>query len=369
MPQNDNEKRQPDVFISYSSVNKNVADALVSDFEQHGIRCWYAPRDIMPGQEWVTAINDAIKACRLFILVYTSNSNESKQVANEVALAFNSGKTLVPFRLSEDEMSPELEYYLTRVHWMNAVDLPLEKNIEKLREYSEKIICGAGTEVLAHETGNEKGKKKLPKWKIAAGVLAVSAMVLCLLIIVTGQDKSSTASDKSSAGSEEIPTVIENTAAPAVTAVPTVTAVPAEKESGDEKGEDIKEIYELAYKYQMGEEGGKKPLTAYEYYMKTGDVPTESKAISEAIYKLGNQFCNGEGVEQDYEKGISLYRKAISSGNTSAMNMMGNLYLNGDGVDEDYEKAEKYYRMAADLGDETGRKNLEYISQLKDEAS
>ncbi|MBR0133578.1 MAG: hypothetical protein IJM14_10925 [Lachnospiraceae bacterium] len=27
-----------DVFLSYSSLNKNVADAVVSEFEQHGIR-------------------------------------------------------------------------------------------------------------------------------------------------------------------------------------------------------------------------------------------------------------------------------------------------------------------------------------------
>ncbi|MBP5493609.1 MAG: toll/interleukin-1 receptor domain-containing protein, partial [Lachnospiraceae bacterium] len=37
-----------DVFISYSSKNKNVADAIVAEFESSGIKCWYAPRDIMP---------------------------------------------------------------------------------------------------------------------------------------------------------------------------------------------------------------------------------------------------------------------------------------------------------------------------------
>ena len=33
-----------DVFISYSTKNKSVADAIVSNFENNGIRCWYAPR-------------------------------------------------------------------------------------------------------------------------------------------------------------------------------------------------------------------------------------------------------------------------------------------------------------------------------------
>ena len=32
-----------DVFVSYSSKNKDIADAIVSDFEQNRIKCWYAP--------------------------------------------------------------------------------------------------------------------------------------------------------------------------------------------------------------------------------------------------------------------------------------------------------------------------------------
>ena len=129
-------KQGLDVFISYSSLNKNVADAVVSDFEQNGIRCWYAPRDIMPGQEWVTAIHEAINMCQLFVLIYTDSSNESKQVANEVALAFNSGKTLIPFKLSDTQMSSELEYYLTRVHWLDAVNPPLlESHISIKKEF------------------------------------------------------------------------------------------------------------------------------------------------------------------------------------------------------------------------------------------
>ena len=39
-----------DVFVSYSTNDKPVADAIVSRLEQAGIRCWVAPRDIIPGQ-------------------------------------------------------------------------------------------------------------------------------------------------------------------------------------------------------------------------------------------------------------------------------------------------------------------------------
>lgn len=39
-----------DIFISYSSQDKPTADAACAVLEAAGIRCWIAPRDIMPGR-------------------------------------------------------------------------------------------------------------------------------------------------------------------------------------------------------------------------------------------------------------------------------------------------------------------------------
>ena len=41
-----------DVFISHSSKDKQTADAICHYLEQNGIRCWIAPRDILPGEDW-----------------------------------------------------------------------------------------------------------------------------------------------------------------------------------------------------------------------------------------------------------------------------------------------------------------------------
>jgi hypothetical protein len=38
-----------DVFISYASEDKTVADAVCAMIESQGVRCWIAPRDVLPG--------------------------------------------------------------------------------------------------------------------------------------------------------------------------------------------------------------------------------------------------------------------------------------------------------------------------------
>ena len=82
-----------DVFISYSHVDKATADATCATLEQAGIRCWIAPRDIMPGDEWGAAIVKAIDQCRAMVLIFSSSANSSKQIRREVERAVNAGVT------------------------------------------------------------------------------------------------------------------------------------------------------------------------------------------------------------------------------------------------------------------------------------
>jgi len=49
-----------EVFISYSSKDKQIADAACASLEHDGISCWIAPRDIEPGRVFHNAIVDAI---------------------------------------------------------------------------------------------------------------------------------------------------------------------------------------------------------------------------------------------------------------------------------------------------------------------
>jgi hypothetical protein len=64
-----------DVFLSYSSSDKAAAETVLAGLEGQGIRCWIAPRDIPAGSEYGEQIVDAIKACRLVVLVFSNTAN------------------------------------------------------------------------------------------------------------------------------------------------------------------------------------------------------------------------------------------------------------------------------------------------------
>ncbi|MFN2387222.1 MAG: toll/interleukin-1 receptor domain-containing protein, partial [Thermoanaerobaculia bacterium] len=123
-----------DVFISYSSKDKPTADAVCATLESGGVRCWIAPRDILPGMDWGEAIVDGIKRCRVMILVFSSNANSSPQIRREVERAVNKGVPIIPFRIEEVMPTRSLEYFISTPHWMDAMTPPLEKHLQKLTE-------------------------------------------------------------------------------------------------------------------------------------------------------------------------------------------------------------------------------------------
>ena len=129
-----------DVFVSYSSPDKPVADALCASFEREGIRVWIAPRDILPGKLWGEAIIDAINASKLMIVVFSSNSNNSNQVLREVERAVSKGVAIIPFRIENVVPSKSMEYFLSSPHWLDALTPPLEKHAQKLTNIANLLL-------------------------------------------------------------------------------------------------------------------------------------------------------------------------------------------------------------------------------------
>lgn len=108
------------VFISYSSKDKNVADAVCHVLEENNITCWISPRDVQPGISYAKQLIHAIKNCQVFVLILSKESNVSEHVGNEVDCAFKASRPIIPFAIDDTQINEELDYYLSRKHWLVA---------------------------------------------------------------------------------------------------------------------------------------------------------------------------------------------------------------------------------------------------------
>jgi hypothetical protein len=169
-----------DVFISYSTKDKTIADAACAALEAARIRCWIAPRDIRPGVEWGAAIVDAIDRCRVMVLIFSSNANASPQIRNELVQAVNRGVPIIPLRVESVSPSKSLAFYMAAVHWLDALTPPLEKHLMRLAE-----AVNAFLQIDEDSTSNAAKRPADPLWPQLRAARA-SMLLVALFLMVEG---------------------------------------------------------------------------------------------------------------------------------------------------------------------------------------
>ncbi len=135
-----------DVFLSYASQDAVVASAIVEALEQHGIKCWIAPRDVRPGAQYADAIVGAINEAKVFVLVLSASAVASSHVRREVERAASKHKPIIAFRIDGAALNRALEYFLAESQWIDVSKLGMPEALAKLTE-----AVGSGSAYPAHQ--------------------------------------------------------------------------------------------------------------------------------------------------------------------------------------------------------------------------
>ncbi|MBQ4419955.1 MAG: toll/interleukin-1 receptor domain-containing protein [Bacteroidales bacterium] len=151
-----------DVFISYSSKEKSIADGVCHYLEENGIKCWMAPRDIPAGSQYGDLIVDAIVDSKVVVLVYSQAALNSKFVSGEINLAFSEGKPIIPFRIDNTDIQGAFKLMLNQYHWIEAYPEYAHLLPDLLR--SVRSLLGGEEEIKEEEEkSKEEDKRKITK--------------------------------------------------------------------------------------------------------------------------------------------------------------------------------------------------------------
>ena len=237
-----------EVFISYASEDKTVADTVCEGLEKKGIRCWIAPRDIQPAQQYDDAIIEAINSAQVMVVIFSSNVFQSQYVKGEVERGFSKGLIIVPFRIEAIEPKESFELYLGRRQWLDAMTPPMGPHILKLSTTIHAMLhstplqpeaktpetntrietppVGQGTQSPPQQPKQPDKKSLSRKWLLTGGVIGGIGLgvILCItsLIFIVGMMKASPTeipTDGPTEISTEVPTEIP-------TEIQTETSIP-----------------------------------------------------------------------------------------------------------------------------------------------
>jgi len=134
------------VFISYSSPDRALANDLCQYLEALGISCWIAPRDVVPGSDFPGSIIDAIDVSRVMILIFSKSSNNSPHVIRELTRAVTRNILIIPFRIEEILPTKNMDYLINVAQWFNAMPPPPQEHFGALTETLKAHLAGMETE-------------------------------------------------------------------------------------------------------------------------------------------------------------------------------------------------------------------------------
>lgn len=292
----------PYIFISYSTKDKQIANAICHYLEENGVACWIDHRELMSGQIWTGEIVKAIKKSEAMVLVYSANSNASTQVAAEVNLAFSKGKTIIPFLVDETPMKDNIEYCLAQMHWLVAYPdyretfTPLLKAVKQVYP-SISQYSGSGS--------LQKGIEG-PQFDLSSDEVRNAGNV------------------------QEITDTVESI------------------ENNSE--ENLEEIYKQGMAYVEGDDVPQDYSKALLLLSKAAN-----QGHTEAQCVLGHMYSQGLGTEVDYEEAIKWLTLSAEKDDSDAQCLLGQAFLFGRGVEKDYEKAFEWFLKSAEQGDETAQ--------------
>jgi hypothetical protein len=92
------------------------------------------------------------------------------------------------------------------------------------------------------------------------------------------------------------------------------------------------------------------------------------KGVPEAMNDLGLAYRRGqEGLAINLRKAAKLFKRAVEAGNVDAMVNLGHMYIEAEGVKQDNEKAMQLFRIASDRGDAVAQNNIGALLLHEDE--
>ena len=145
-----------EVFISYSSYDRDRVMPVVESLRSSGISVWVDEGNIHAADLWSEQIVQAIADCRVMVVMLSQNSTDSHNVVKEVMLASEQKKALLPVYLEPANIPAKLQYQLAGIQHLELYGQEEQQVLKDLANGLAKRGISLDTEVAPQEISTVK---------------------------------------------------------------------------------------------------------------------------------------------------------------------------------------------------------------------
>jgi TolB-like protein len=174
-----------DVFVSCASQDAAIASAVVQNLEQHGVKCWIAPRDVTPGSQYADEIVGAINRAKVLVLILSEHAIASPHVGREVERAAAKKRRIVGLRTDAAPLTRSFEYFLSESQWIDVAALGMPAALSKLTQAVREGLAPSAwvSPGLGSDASNSAPRIK-PSHRTIQHLLAAAVLLLIAAVVV-----------------------------------------------------------------------------------------------------------------------------------------------------------------------------------------
>jgi len=121
------------IFTSYSHRNMDEVFKTIDMLNQSRFRIWY-DEGIEPGFEWPEVVGKAVLGCSQFLVFMSPSATKSRNVRNEINLAFSENKDILVIFLEKTKLSEGMRLQIGTVQFINKYEMTEDECMEKLKK-------------------------------------------------------------------------------------------------------------------------------------------------------------------------------------------------------------------------------------------
>ncbi|MDA7521292.1 TIR domain-containing protein [Verrucomicrobia bacterium] len=176
-----------DLFVSYSSRDRNRVMPLVEALRESGISIWIDEGNIHAADLWSEVIVQAIADATVIIVMLSRYSTDSLNVVKEVMLASEQNKTILPIYLEPAEIPPKLQYQLAGIQHVEITGQDIGSVVSTITACLSKRGISGNENNLQKKAAPVSRRRYIPfqegSWGKYLNVALKSLVVLAVLCV------------------------------------------------------------------------------------------------------------------------------------------------------------------------------------------
>ena len=125
---------EPYIFVSYTSRDRERVLQIVDQLQQAGVRSWLDQRSIAGATIYGNEIVEGIKHCAALVIMCTPAALQSRNVRQEIQLAWKYERPYLPLLLEDVTFPQEIEYWLEGWQWVKLHGRPAQEWLPQVVE-------------------------------------------------------------------------------------------------------------------------------------------------------------------------------------------------------------------------------------------